>query len=621
MGLHTLTTILEKRGPEFLDKFLHEKVIITEKLDTYRILFEKQDDKLLFFKKDNTPLNLIERTLTNVWEDAIIELTTIIGDTMLPEGFRFGIAYTPVEKPIRLPYKNVPKYILTDVTLRKNNKVSEVFEYDEVTNWASMLNLGRPPIIFEGNLTDEQITTLKLYDSNKYDELDEDNFGILIENLFGKTYSEESIIEGIIIKNGKDLAQIVSYEFKILNEAYDNLTYSRDYYDIILLNVNSFLDTYKIPVLEGTTSDEMYLEIVSDIFNNFCKNNPSILENVKPNYLTPPSYGYFGDLNLLLINNKDTLKLLENGGKIYEALFRIIVSALRKPKKPMGLLNESAAEKFNSYVAVIKELINEEDLSNEYIDDYINEMNEKYGRLDESSIDESRSDNVVIDAINARQPSDVDNMRVISSIQKAFEPIVLDFNPGKEKAAIYITECQPFTNSQQENIIAINKRWKVPVILVSISNKRRIKGEKFHLSDNLIKAQLDSVGIYNKGIVPAFFMIDSWDLSELFEFCRPKYEPIILITDNGKKSDFSLQLYFEDEVMGGRISAGKEFNIGELDNELQLPAFRSIEDGIVSKFKEYTPEPIWNFYDSMLSEYKTWSGQFIEPKFKETNFI
>ena len=46
MGLNTLATILEKRGSAFVEKFLSEEVIITEKLDTYRILFEKRGDDL-----------------------------------------------------------------------------------------------------------------------------------------------------------------------------------------------------------------------------------------------------------------------------------------------------------------------------------------------------------------------------------------------------------------------------------------------------------------------------------------------------------------------------------------------------------------------------------------------
>jgi len=611
MGLNTLTTILEKKGSEFLEKFLSEELIITEKLDTYRILFEKQGDKLVFFKKDNTPLNLIERTLTNIWEDAIIELNTIIKDIMIPEGLRFGIAYSPVEKPIRLPYTKIPKYILTDVTLRKNNKVVESYSYDEVTNWASILKIGRPPIIFEGKLSEKEKYILRNYGLGNYDNLEEDDFAKIIESLFNKSYSEESIIEGIIIKGEKDLAQIVSYEFDLLNEAYEQAEYPRDYYDLILINLNKFLDSYRIPVLEGATSDEMYIEIVSDIFNKFYEKNPLILENVKAEFLNPPAFGYYGGLNLLLIKNNKTLEILEKGGKIYEALYRMMLSSLRKPKKEFGLLNESVVQKFNTYVYLIKNVINEKHEDH----DEIIMLNEN-----QTAINEVKSDNVVIDAMNKRNPSDVDNMRVIASIQKAFEPATLEFNKGKDKAVIYITECQPFSLSQMENVYSINRAWKCPVILASMSNKRRVKGEKFHFTDLIVKSQLDAVAVFNKAIVPAYFLLESWDLTEIFQYCRPKYEPIAIITDKGKKSEFAIQLYFEDEVMGGRISVDPNFNIGEMESTNQLQAFRGIEDNLFHTFKEYTPQPIWGLFDSMQSEYRTWNGEII-PQFKESQFV
>lgn len=609
MGLNTLTTILEKRGSEYVEKFLSDEIVITEKLDTYRVLFEKHGDHLVFFKKDNTELNLIERTLTNVWEDAIIELSTIIGDILLPEGLRFGVAYTPVERPIRIPYSKIPKYVLTDITLRKNNKVVEVYEYDEVNQWATTLGLGRPPIIFSGTLNEEQKNILRNYAEGNLERWNE-NFAKTITRLFGETYSKENIIEGIIIKRDKDLAQIVSYEFDILNEAYEREESSRDFYDLILLNLNRFMDNYQIPVLEGKTSDEMYLELTSDIFNNFCDQFPNIVESVKPDYLTPPAYGYYGGLNLLLIKNKKTIDILEKGGKIYEALFRIIISSLRKPKKEFGLLSESAVNKFNTFVNVIKHVINEEV-----------EPQPQVGLLVENTINEVRSDNVVIGAMTHRQLSDVDNMRVIASVQKAFEPAMLDVVKGKEKVVVYITECRPFTTSQVENIRSMNRNWKCPVVIGAVSNERRMKGDKFLFTDDLIKAQLDAVAIENKDVIPAYFLMESWSLTELFQYLRPKFEPIALITDTGKKSQFAIQLYFEDEVMGGRIGVEKDFNIGEMDNKDQLPAFRAVEDKLVVKFKEVTPPSVWGLFDSMSSEYRTWSGQFISVDFKENKFV
>jgi hypothetical protein len=624
MGLNNLTTILEKKGSKVLNKFLNEELIITEKLDTYRILFEKQNDKLLFFKKDNTPINLIERTITNVWEDAIIELTTIIGDIKINEGLRFGLAYTPVERPIRIPYSNVPKYVLTDVTFRKNNKVVETYDYNEVTKWASVLNVARPPVIFSGKLSEEQKTVLKKYGLREFDQLNEGNFAKIIENLFNKTYSSENIIEGIIIQGEKDLAQIISYEFEILNEAYQKEEYSRDYYDIILLSLNKFLDNYSIPVLECKLPDEIYLELISDVFNKFCQKHPLIVEGIKSEYLTPPAFGYYGNLNLLLIKNKKTLEILENGGKIYEALYKIILSSLKKPKKEFGLLTEESIKKFNTYVNLIKHIINEEpNVSTEHVEPIEQKTQQLNETVDsEMPVSESRSDNVIINKMSKKTFSNIDNMRIISSIQKAFTPTPLNVTKGNEKVIIYVTECQPFSASQYENLLMLNKTWNCPIILASVSNKRRMQGEQFHFSDNLVKAQLESLAIFLKDIVPAYFILNSWCLTEIFEYCRPKYEPAALITDIGKKSDFAIQLYFEDEVMNKRINVDENFNIGEIENKDKLQAFRNIEDKNFNEFNKLSCKPILGLFDSMIQEYKTWSGEIkTQFHFQENKFV
>ena len=73
--------------------------------------------------------------------------------------------------------------------------------------------------------------------------------------------------------------------------------------------------------------------------------------------------------------------------------------------------------------------------------------------------------------------------------------------------------------------------------------------------------------------------------------------------------------------MGGRIGVEQNFNIGEMDKKEQLPAFRAIEDNLIVRFKEVTPTSIWGLFDSMLAEYRTWSGQFISVDFQENKFV
>ena len=584
--LNHLSRILEKKGSKYVDSLLSDEVIITEKIDSYRLIFEKKGDEIFFHKKDNTPITLIDRVLSNIYEDALLEIPIITKDAKIPENLFFGLYYTPVERPLRIPYSKLPKYILTDVTQKIGNKVIESYDYNTVKDWAAILCMGRPPVLFEGKLDEEQKKLLIAYDTKQY-EGETMTFSKMIEKVLHSSYSKEDIIEGIVIKSKDKLAQIISYEFEILNEAYEKENESRDFYDIVITDLNTFMSNYNIPILEADSKDEMYINIVCDIFNKYCKMKP-INETLESKYLMPPQFGYNGKLNRKFIKNKETLKWIDTA-PIYEALFKVVLSSFRKYKKPYGLLTESIVEKFNSYVYLIN------------------------SHLDKNILNESRSENIVVDAFKKRNPTDVDNMRVIASIQKAFEPKIKDVEKGAKSCAVYITTFEPFTNAQMTNVIRINQMWNVPIIIFCISNKFRVEGKDFHASDDIVKAQMQALMNDNNALIPGFGLLDSWNLTEIFEYCRPDFEPIVIITDKGKKSEITLQLFFEEEVMGGRINVEDKFNVGELDNEDRLTAFRSIEDNNYVLFAELVPRPIVNLREMIFNEYRLWSGKIIKP--------
>ena len=271
--LNTLSKALEKRGQKYVDSLLNEDVIITEKIDTFRLIFEKKGDDIIFYKKDNSPITIIDRTLTDIYEDAILEIPIITKDAKIPENHFFGLYYTPVERPLRIPYSKLPKYILTDVTQKIGNKVIESYDYNTVREWAAILCMGRPPILFEGKLNEEQKRLLIAYDTKQY-EGETLTFSKMIEKTFNASYSQEDIIEGIVIKSKDKLTQIISYEFELLNEAYEKENESRDFYDVVITDINAFMSKYSIPLLEANTMDEMYIKIVCDIFNKYCKVKP-----------------------------------------------------------------------------------------------------------------------------------------------------------------------------------------------------------------------------------------------------------------------------------------------------------------------------------------------------------
>jgi len=587
--LNTLKKTLEKKGKKYVDSLLNEEVVITEKIDTFRLIFEKKGDHLIFYKKDNTPITLIDRTLTDIYENAILEIPIITKDANISEGLFFGIYYTPVERPLRIPYSKLPKYILTDVTKKSKDYANESYSYNIVKDWAAVLYMGRPPVLFEGKLDEEQKKLLIAYDTKQYDG-ETMTFSKMIEKTLHNSYSKEDIIEGIVIKSKDKLAQIISYEFELLNEAYEKENESRDFYDIIITDLNSFMNNYNIPILEAETKDEMYINIVCDIFNKYCEIK-SVNETIEAKYLMPPQFGYNGKLNKKFITNEESLKWIKTA-PIYEALFKVILSSFRKNKKPFGLLTETIVEKFNSYVYLINNYINKFEKS-----EFLNE---------------ARSENIVVDAFKKRNPTDVDNMRVIASIQKAFEPKIKDVAKGEKSCAVYITTFEPFTTAQMNNVMRINQMWNVPVIIFCISNKFRVEGKEFHASDDVVKAQMQALMNDNNALIPGFGLLDSWNLTEIFEYCRPDFEPIVIITDKGKKSEITLQLFFEEEIMGGRIAVSDKFNVGELENEDKLLSFRTIENNNYVLFAELVPPPIVNLRDKIFSEYRYWSGQILK---------
>ena len=578
--LNSLSKILDKKGSTYIDKFLNEELVITEKLDTFRLLFEQVNDKLVFYKKDNSKISLIDRTLSDIYENAIVEIESLIGETKLPESTRFGLYFSPTNNSLKISYENLPKYILTDVSKRNGDKIVESYSYEEVEHWSSILCMARPPIIFKGILNEEQKKVLIDYDTKQFGD-NTMSFSEMIVHLFGKSYSNQEIIEGIIIESKDNLAQVISYEFDILNESYENKDENpRDIYDIVLMSINEFMDSYDMPLLESESNEQLYIDLICDMFNKYCSSNQTN-ESIDPKYLMPPKFGYSGNLNKAFISDENTLKLIESA-PIYESLFKVMLSSFRKPKKSFGLLDESVVEKFNTYVYLINDFVNKG-----------NKLNE--------------DENIVVDAVRAKSDSGLDHMSIISTLQRAFVARPKVVSKGTQKCIVYLTTFNPFSMSQMTNIDQMISTWKCPVILAAISNKFKVKGKNFHFSDNLVKAQMRSLVDFNKDKLVNLIMIDSWDLTEIFEYCRPNYEPIVIITDKDKKAELSIQVYFEEEIMGGRINVEKDFNVGEMENVDQLQLMRSIEDGNAALFNELTPQGVHLFYDMIINEYKTWA--------------
>jgi len=159
-------------------------------------------------------------------------------------------------------------------------------------------------------------------------------------------------LEKIIIRiNGND-----EHSFEILNPSYEkmNLSNKTEYletYSLILLNFLEFLqlvDFDKIKLKE-ITKDELYIELISSIFNEYIDN---IKKEIKDWNLSIPAF--FAEdkfkINTFLLKNDLTIDLIKSDDKI-EYIFKLILSSFnKKKKKAIGIFNEKTTELFNKEV-------------------------------------------------------------------------------------------------------------------------------------------------------------------------------------------------------------------------------------------------------------------------------
>lgn len=550
---------------------INNEVIITEKLDTFRFLFKVSDDKnISFFKKDYTPINLVERIMNDIWEDAIRDISECVSRIDgIPSNYMFGVSYTPTFRPLRIPYPNLPKYILTDISII-GKRGKGVKDHNELCEWSSRFGIGKPPIIFNGVLDSHQKEILYAYDKRDFDKIKEFEFTKLINNILGESYSKNDIIEGIVIydKNLSNPVQIESHEFNILNESYNKMHDNRTMYDMILLNLSKYLNEQYLSKDGGEMG---YIDTVCNIFNDFITdlNNISFITEEA---IRPTHYGYKGNVNLQLLNNKTTIdKINEHVNNGY--VFNIILNAFRKHKRPTDILNENITTRINRFIDV---------------------LNEKY------------EINIINKINDVRQSGDISNMKMISSIHKAFDNNPIEVDKGVHNVILYISNFSPFSSSELNILETIHTQYNYDIILVHCNQTKIIDDKKRYLvSDNLVNAQMKSI-VDNIPYIKDCVTIDEDNIVEIYNKIRPECEPYIIISSNNTASDYINQLYFYEHVCGGIIGVLGNLDIKNIDKEDNIILTQSIENEDTKTFCDNVPKFIQWVWDNIRIEYKIW---------------
>lgn len=359
--------------PDDLIKSIENKeLLIYEDIQGAQIFVRWDGSKFVIKPKsiNNPELNFVDLAIQKFYLQCFQYLHTLpdyITD-LLSTSWWFCFEYFPDNQPAHIEYKKVPKNNLILTCIVKGTKYK--YNYNELVEYSKLFNVDSLPVIFRGKLNEKQLEIINLFLHTSENDLEyvfgENNFAYFFykilnpqkENSFLMNDFNDNLEKIIIRINGND-----EFSFEILNPFYekmnlDNKTEYLETYSIIILNFLEFLQIISLDKikLKEITKDELYIELISFIFNEYIDNIKTQLDKWN---LSIPSF-FSNDkfkINTFLLKNDKTINLIKSDSKI-EYIFKLILSSFhKKMKKPVGIFNEKTVEMFNSEVEKISNFL------------------------------------------------------------------------------------------------------------------------------------------------------------------------------------------------------------------------------------------------------------------------
>jgi hypothetical protein len=415
-----LARIYKELGQDFVNDLFKDYLVVTEKLSGSAFSFEKSGSSLKFFKSNDKPINLVDRTLMVYYEKPINYIKDSTDSFMdsIPGNWRFCFQYFVHNEPGVIRYDKLPKnnLVLTHILVKNpNGKVTKIIEDPRVIeDWSNALGVTPLLPIFKGYLTDEQKESIKKFIKTPIeDQLEIFKTSSFAEYLIkvlnpklSSTILQDDLskpVESIIFKFYKTGGtQIISaklidpYTANLLKhrEPIDPKKAPADVNEILLLDILAFIEERGLRSNEllTTSPDERYLELVSSIFNDYIVRRGKGIADLGIERADFAKGDEF-KLNVDLIPSQATQATLKQNEKMQD-LFKIMLGSLRKkrnPDKPGNVLTPSVIEDFNALVSKIEDAINKPvDDKFKTFSDYLNlkKTNESYQTAEDLILEE-----------------------------------------------------------------------------------------------------------------------------------------------------------------------------------------------------------------------------------------
>lgn len=363
---------LNNQTENLIESLKDKELLIYEDIQGAQIFVRWNGAKFIIKPKsiNNPELNFVDLAVQKFYSECFQYLHTLPDyvTNLLSTNWWFCFEYFPDLQPAHIEYKKLPLNNLILTCIVKGTKYK--YNYNEIVEYAKLFNVDPLPVIFKGKLNEKQLEIINLFLHTSEKDLDyvfgENNFAYFfykilnpqLDNSFLMSDFNDNLEKIIIRINGND-----EFSFEILNPSYekmnlDNKTEYLETYSLILLNFLEFLqlvDTDKIKLKE-ITKDELYIELISSIFNEYIENIKKELKDWNlsiPEFFTEDKF----KINTFLLKNQKTIDLIKSDGKI-EYIFKLILSSFnKKKKKAIGIFNDKTTELFNKEVDKISEFL------------------------------------------------------------------------------------------------------------------------------------------------------------------------------------------------------------------------------------------------------------------------
>lgn len=356
---------LNGQDEDVLNDIFNNDIVVYEDIQGSKIWVNWNGNSFVIKPKSisNESINLVDLAMQNYYNPAINYFNTFDNRVrgLMPKNWWFCFEYFPDNQPANIEYSKVPKNGLVLTSICKNGKYE--YDIDELSEYSRLFDTDCLPIIFEGSLSDSMKEAIKyfLYTSDKDLEyvFGEKTFSFFFYKILNPQVTGSFLMEDEFQKN---LQKIIirtknsNVSFEILNPLYQRISSENDtsfteIYSLILLNFMTFCQTINLEDIKirGNNRDEMYLYLMSFLFNTYISNVKEDIENFEftiPEFFNKDKF----KINKELITNKTTKDLLNQSSKL-EYCFKVILGSFnKKRKKPIGIFTENTVILFNSYV-------------------------------------------------------------------------------------------------------------------------------------------------------------------------------------------------------------------------------------------------------------------------------